>query len=59
MGDVHNQPTRKSSRKPNVVVDDGKPVAVILSLAAYEALLEKAEQAAELRAIPLQRVFRC
>jgi prevent-host-death family protein len=37
--------------KPQVVVKNGKPVAVIVSIDDYEALLEAAEQASDLRAI--------
>jgi prevent-host-death family protein len=37
--------------KPQLIVKDGKPVAVIVSIDDYEALLEAAEQAADLRAI--------
>ncbi len=37
--------------KPNIVVKNGKPVAVLVGIEEYEALLEAAEQAADLRAI--------
>lgn len=37
--------------KPQIVVKNGKPVAVLVSIEEYEALLEAAEQAADLRAI--------
>lgn len=37
--------------KPQMIVKNGKPVAVIVSIEDYEALLEAAEQAEDLRAI--------
>jgi PHD/YefM family antitoxin component YafN of YafNO toxin-antitoxin module len=37
--------------KPEVVVKNGKPVSVILKIEDYEALLEAAEQADDLKAI--------
>ena len=41
--------------KPQVVVRNGKPVAVLMKIDEYEALLEAAEQAADLRAIRAMR----
>jgi hypothetical protein len=37
--------------KPQVVVKDGKPIAVLLDIADYEALLELAEQKEDMKAI--------
>jgi PHD/YefM family antitoxin component YafN of YafNO toxin-antitoxin module len=37
--------------KPEVIVKNGKPVSVILKIEEYEALLEAAEQAHDLKAI--------
>lgn len=36
---------------PQVIVRDGKPVAVILDLVEYRELLERAEDAADLEAL--------
>jgi prevent-host-death family protein len=37
--------------KPQVIVKNVKPVAVIVEIGDYEALLERAEQADDLKAI--------
>lgn len=37
--------------KPRIVIENGKAVAVLVGIGEYEALLEAAEQAADLRAI--------
>lgn len=37
------------SKKPQIVLRDGKPAAVILDLNTYEDLLERAEEAEDLR----------
>jgi hypothetical protein len=37
--------------KPQVVVKNGRPTSVIIAIGDYEALLEAAEQAADLKAI--------
>lgn len=44
--------TRKS---PEMVYRDGKPVAVILDIDRYEELLERLEEADDLRALRRQR----
>jgi len=41
----------KDPYKLQVVVKNGKPVAVLLDIAQYESLLEIAEQKADLKAI--------
>ena len=38
-------------QQPNLILQQGKPKAVILDIAAYEALLERAEEAEDLREI--------
>jgi PHD/YefM family antitoxin component YafN of YafNO toxin-antitoxin module len=44
-----------SSTSPEIVIRDGKPVAVILSLAEYRELLEKAEDLEALRCLEEMR----
>ena len=45
--------SRKS--QPELVYRDGKPVAVILSIAAYEQMLEQLEDKADLEALQKMR----
>jgi PHD/YefM family antitoxin component YafN of YafNO toxin-antitoxin module len=42
-------------RKPDIILTNGKPAAVILSIAEYEELLERAEDAADLRTLRAMR----
>jgi PHD/YefM family antitoxin component YafN of YafNO toxin-antitoxin module len=44
-----------SSTSPEIVVRDGRPVAVILSIAEYRDLLEKAEDLEALRCLEEMR----
>ncbi len=43
------------SSKPDIVVRDGKPSAVILDIEEYEALLERSEDAADLKRLRAMR----
>jgi PHD/YefM family antitoxin component YafN of YafNO toxin-antitoxin module len=45
----------QSLAKPEIVVRDGKPVAVILDIAEYRELLEKAEDLEALKALEEMR----
>jgi PHD/YefM family antitoxin component YafN of YafNO toxin-antitoxin module len=45
----------KSATSPEIVIRDGRPVAVILSLAEYRELLEKAEDLEALRCLEKMR----
>ncbi len=44
-----------SSTSPEIVIRDGRPVAVILSLIAYQELLEKAEDLEALQCLEEMR----
>jgi hypothetical protein len=44
-----------SRKPPELVYRDGKPVAVILDIGRYEEMLERLEDAADLKALRLQR----
>lgn len=47
---MSNEPdVRNSSSSPDIVIRDGRPVAVILSLVTYRELLKKAEDLEALR----------
>ncbi len=46
---------RQRSHKPDIILSNGKPAAVILSIAEYEELLERAEDAADLRTLRAMR----
>lgn len=49
----HEMKTRK--RQPQIVLRNGKPAAVILGLDEYEELLERAEDAADLKTLRAMR----
>lgn len=46
---------RRPERNPEYVVRNGKPSAVILPIAEYEELLERAEDAADLKRLRAMR----
>lgn len=42
---------KRRNSQPDIVLTNGKPAAVILSIEDYEELLERAEDAADLRTL--------
>lgn len=46
---------RPRMRKPDIILTNGKPAAVILSIADYEELLERTEDAADIRTLRAMR----
>ena len=46
---------KQRERKPDIILTHGKPTAVILNIAKYEELLERAEDAADLRTLRTMR----
>ena len=47
--------TRVRRRGPEIVLRNGKPASVIVELAAYEELLERAEDTADLKTLQAMR----
>ncbi|MDA1049993.1 MAG: type II toxin-antitoxin system prevent-host-death family antitoxin [Planctomycetota bacterium] len=45
----------RRKRKPQIVVEDGEPTAVILDIGEYEQLLERLEEAEDLEALQEMR----
>ena len=52
---MENRPITQRMSKPDIILSNGKPAAVILSIAEYEELLERAEDAADLRTLRSMR----
>lgn len=49
------KPTRRPSREPQIVLKNGKPAAVILDIDEYQQLLERAEDAWDLKTLRRMR----
>lgn len=49
------RPSKTKKKNPQIVLENGKPFAVILALDEYEKLLERAEDAEDLKSLRAMR----